>query len=77
MTFDAYIFNTPGFMAGAARSLDIGATFDRGSYLISDTPAEADARAVASDWRMVGQDLQQALEAHEQEQEQEEAEQAA
>lgn len=76
MTFDAYIFNAPGFMSGAARSLDIGATFDRGSYLISDTPAEADARAVASDWKVVGQDLQVALEAYEQEQEAEE-EQAA
>ncbi len=72
MTFDAYIFNTPSLLTGMARVLDIGAVFDRGTYLISASPAEADTRATASDWRTTGADLQAALGEYEPETEQEE-----
>ena len=37
--------------------LDMGAALQKGSYLLSLTPAEADARAVASDWATVDRDL--------------------
>jgi hypothetical protein len=50
-------FVTPGFIRGAARVLDMGASLQKGSYLLSDTPAEADARALASDWEAVDSDL--------------------
>jgi hypothetical protein len=52
-----YFFEMPGFIRGAARTLDMGAGLQKGSYLISDTPAEADARALASDWAVVDRDL--------------------
>lgn len=57
-----YFFVTPSFLTGAARVLDIGATFDAGSYLISSTPAEADARAAKADLRAVLQDFKAAAE---------------
>ena len=44
---------------GAARILDLGATFD--VYNVSATGVEADARAIHSDWAMFGQDLQDSL----------------
>ena len=64
-----YFFVLPGFIRGAARVLDLGAGLQRGSYLISDTPAEADARALASDWSAIDGDLAIAARqlAHEQE----------
>jgi hypothetical protein len=58
--FDDYIFVTPSFMRGAARTLDLGATLRQDSYLLSGTPEEADARALASDWRAVERDLEAA-----------------
>jgi hypothetical protein len=75
MNMSEYFFTMPGFLRGAARVLDIGAGLQKGSYLISDTPAEADARAVASDWAIVDRDLAIAASqlAHEQEQEAEPA----
>lgn len=39
----------PSFGEGMARVLDIGGKLDDG-YVIRDSPAEADARATASDW---------------------------
>lgn len=52
-----YFFVMPGFIRGAARALDLGAGLQKGSYFISDTPAEADAYALASDWAAVDGDL--------------------
>lgn len=75
MSFDSYIFNTPSLLSGAARVLDMGGVFDRGSYLLSDSPEAADERALQSDWAITGADLQHALESHEQAEE--ETEQAA
>ena len=56
-----YFFVNPSFLAGMARILDIGATFDSGSYLISATPAEADARARQIDWDALRKDLEVAM----------------
>ncbi|MCU1286779.1 MAG: hypothetical protein JWO13_3129 [Acidobacteriales bacterium] len=42
-------------MTGVARLFDWSGHFD--SYNQSATPAEADARAIFSDWYMVGEDL--------------------
>lgn len=43
-----------------ARVLDIGGVFD--DYNYSDTPEEADARAMRNDWISVGEFLSDALE---------------
>lgn len=50
-----FLFPTSTFLTGVARVLDLFGTFDR--YNVSRTPEEADALAIASDWQMVGQDL--------------------
>jgi hypothetical protein len=57
-----FLVASPGFLTGCARILDIGATLRYYSYTISDTPAEADTTAMASDWRVVGDDLRKAIE---------------
>lgn len=47
----------PSFGEGMARVLDItGAMRDHG-YIISQSPAEADARALASDWSATMNDI--------------------
>lgn len=52
------LFSMPGFLDG------IGAIFDFPGSLLrfneSPTPEEADARALASDWAMVGADIRSA-----------------
>ena len=58
-----YLFATPSFSRGMASVLDLGATLTR--YNISDSPEEADAKAIASDWGMVGQDIRFAISAYE------------
>lgn len=54
-----YLFAAPSFLSGAARLLDLSGRFD--VYNDSDDEALADARAIYSDWRMVGQDLAGAM----------------
>ena len=54
-----YLFATPSFLSGVARLLDLSGRFD--AYNDSDDAALADARAIYSDWRMVGQDLAGAM----------------
>ncbi len=49
----------PSFVSGAARLLDWWGTYD--SYNVSRNGREADAKAMFSDWRMVGQDLAEAI----------------
>lgn len=61
MSFDDYFFVSPTFLRGAARVLDIGGHLDKSAYLISSNEEEADVRALASDWRVVGKDLRQAF----------------
>ena len=50
-----YLFAMPSTWSGAARLLDLFGVFD--SYNGSATDELADARAIYSDWQIVGQDL--------------------
>ncbi len=54
-----FLFATPSFSSGLARTLDLYGTFDE--YNTSDSEAEADERAIASDWFVVGSDLRRSL----------------
>ncbi|MBX9928924.1 MAG: hypothetical protein K2X99_08425 [Gemmatimonadaceae bacterium] len=56
-----YFFVNPSFLLGAARALDLGGTIAADSYLVSNTPEEADTRALASDWASVASDLAAAM----------------
>ncbi|MGH9422274.1 MAG: hypothetical protein ACRD3J_20015 [Thermoanaerobaculia bacterium] len=47
------------FLSGAARTFDLWGHLDTYSY--SRTEAEADALALYSDWRIVGEDIFQAI----------------
>jgi hypothetical protein len=55
-----FLFAQPSFASGASRVLDLWGQFD--IYNISATPAEADAKAIAADWLVVGQDIFEAVE---------------
>ena len=50
-----FLFAQPSFWSGAARLLDLWGKFD--NYNVSQSPEEADMRALYSDWRITGQDL--------------------
>jgi hypothetical protein len=50
------------FRLGIASVMNIGGSFFLYNY--SGTPAEADARALRSDWRSVGHDMVHALKQH-------------
>ncbi len=56
----AFLFATPSLWSGMARMLDICGQFD--SYNSNETEGEADAKALYSDFRMIGQDLKHAIE---------------
>jgi hypothetical protein len=60
-----FLFAQPSFASGAARVLDLWGQFD--DYNRSETPAEADAKAIAADWLLVGQDILDSIEYHESE----------
>jgi hypothetical protein len=60
-----FLFAQPSFGSGAARVFDLFGQFDE--YNISETPTEADAKAIAADWIVVGQDLAYAIEQNESE----------
>jgi len=60
-----FLFAQPSFASGAARVFDLFGQFDE--YNRSETPEEADAKAIASDWIVVGQDLADAIEQSESE----------
>ena len=53
-----FLFAVPSVWSGVARLLDLFGKFD--FYNVSQTPEQADARAIYSDWRIVGQDLRDA-----------------
>ncbi len=55
-----FLFASPSFLSGIARILDLGSQFD--GYNDSETDETADATALYSDFRMIGQDLQHAME---------------
>lgn len=52
----------PSFGEGMARVLDISGMMNEHGYVISGTPAEADARALASDWSATMNDLNRGTE---------------
>ncbi|MBI2551870.1 hypothetical protein HYW17_01040 [Candidatus Uhrbacteria bacterium] len=54
-----YLFAKPSFIEGVGRVLDLGGVLD--TYNISTTPAEADAKALRTDWMAVGNDLRSAM----------------
>jgi hypothetical protein len=54
-----FLFAQPSFMSGASRVIDLWGQFD--DYNRSYTPAEADAKAIAADWLVVGQDILEIL----------------
>lgn len=47
----------PSLSEGMARVLDVGGRLTDHGYIISATPEEADARAIASDWAATANDL--------------------
>jgi len=58
-----FLFAQPSLASGIARTLDLWGQFDE--YNRSETPDEADAKAIASDWIVTGQDLLDAIEQNE------------
>ncbi|MEA2030498.1 MAG: hypothetical protein U9N55_02725 [candidate division Zixibacteria bacterium] len=59
------LFARPSFFEGIARLLDF--TNSLQVYNYSKTEAEADAKALAGDWRMVGRDIKAAVDEYDQE----------
>ena len=59
------LYSIPSFVEGVARAIDIGDTLTE--YNGSEGGAEADARALHSDWQAVGNDLRQAMAQYRQE----------
>jgi hypothetical protein len=56
-----FLFATPSFIRDMGRVIDLGATM--ANYNNSETPAEADRRALLSDWAIVGAEIRNAAEA--------------
>jgi hypothetical protein len=54
-----FLFATPSFARGVARSIDFWGTADL--YNVSDSPEAADALAMWADWKDVGTDLVEAV----------------
>ncbi len=53
------LFSKIGFLQGVASVFDMGATLN--TYNESSTAEEADRNALAHDWRVVGNDLRNAM----------------
>ena len=57
-----FVFAKPSFLEGMARLFDFGGTLNTYYYYLPDeSPHEADARAIASDWEAVGKDIASAI----------------
>ena len=54
-----FLFAMPSWLSGASRTLDLAGQFDE--YNESQHGEEADAKALFSDWRTVGESLVDAL----------------
>ncbi|MFZ3262537.1 MAG: hypothetical protein WA172_00925 [Terriglobales bacterium] len=54
-----FLIAAPSFVSGAARLLDWAGLYD--TYNGSRNGQEADAKALFSDWRVVGQDIDDAM----------------
>ena len=59
--FDDYNFVIPSFLRGVGQVLDLGGSLGGQSFQRQLTSEEADREALASDWRVVGRDLSEAL----------------
>jgi hypothetical protein len=60
-----FLLASPSAIGGVARLVDWYNLYD--AYNISTTPAEADGKAMASDWYIVGQDISDAIDEFESE----------
>ena len=58
-----FLFAQPSFIAGMARSFDLGGVFD--CYNLSKTGPAADAIAQYMDWKALADELRKAFEQHE------------
>jgi hypothetical protein len=56
------LFPTPGFLTGVGRLVDFGGALNHRN--MSVTGREADARALRSDWEVVGRDIDTAMSEH-------------
>lgn len=56
----SFLFATPSFLEGLARTIDLGTTLDE--YNSSITPEQADFLAVKNDWEVIGEDIVFAIE---------------
>jgi hypothetical protein len=54
-----FLVATPSFASGAGRLLDWYGLYD--SYNVSRSGQEADAKAMFADWRVVGEDINDAM----------------
>jgi hypothetical protein len=54
------LFARPSFFEGAARAFDLGNTLSE--YNRSETEELADRRALFADWRLIGDEIRQAME---------------
>ena len=54
-----FLFARPSFIAGLGATIDLGGTME--IFNESPSPEEADFLALRSDWRAVGQDIQNAM----------------
>ena len=54
-----FLFAKPSFISGMGMAIDLGATMGR--YNFSETPEEADARAIYNDFSVVGEEMRKAI----------------
>jgi hypothetical protein len=54
-----YLYATPSFLEGVARLFDFTGSLN--AYNCSDSPNQADFKAISSDWMVVGGDLRKAI----------------
>jgi len=59
MNRTTFLYATPNFLLGMASVLDLGATLT--VYNESESPEEADFKAIYSDWATTGEDISSAL----------------
>ncbi|MDR3280131.1 MAG: hypothetical protein LBT23_06440 [Synergistaceae bacterium] len=53
-----FLFATPSFLGDMGRVIDLGNTLTIYNY--TDSPAEADKRALCNDWSVVGSEIRNA-----------------
>lgn len=58
-SFTDILYSEPGYIRGVMRILDIGRTVNDFNY--SNTPEEADYKALNADWVTIGNDIRNVL----------------